>query len=180
VPEIVKQYVPGEKHHGKDHDGWEYTSHGLWRKKVVWKPVWKKIWKPAKKQIWIPDKKLVWKEEWKQIWRTEKKQIWIPDKKLVWKEAWKKIWVPDWKKIWVPAWKKIWKPVWIQEWVLIQDHHPPPEHHGWDRKDEQVAQASSPQNQKLAVGVAVNQQEPNWGRRQDTVSKRQAWQFPGQ
>jgi hypothetical protein len=28
--------------------------------------------------------------------------------------------------------------------------------------------------------VAVNQQEPNWGRRQDTVSKRQAWQFPGQ
>lgn len=122
---------------GKDHEGWEYTSHDLWKKKVVWKSHWKKIWKPAKKQIWVPEKKLEWKEAWKQYWKPAKKQIW--NDKLEWKEAWKQIWVPGWKEIWVPGWKKIWKPVVISEWFPTPDHHH--EHHhdvgwDWDRKDK--------------------------------------------
>jgi len=24
--------IPGEKYLGKDHEGWEYTSHDLWKK----------------------------------------------------------------------------------------------------------------------------------------------------
>nr|CAD7403688.1 unnamed protein product [Timema poppensis] len=116
VPELVKVFVPGEKHIGKDEHGWEYTSHGLWKKKVVWKPQWKKIWKPAKKQIWIPDKKLIWKEEWKMIWKPAKKQIWVPSKKLIWKEAWKQIWKPAKKQIWIPSKKLVWKEAWKQIW----------------------------------------------------------------
>lgn len=46
----MKEGIPGEKHLGKDHDGWEYTSHDLWRKKMIWKPYWKKIWRTEKKQ----------------------------------------------------------------------------------------------------------------------------------
>ena len=116
VPQLVKAWVPGCKHHGTDHDGWEYTSHGLWKKKLVWKPVWTKIWKPAKKQIWVESKKLVWKEEWKQIWRTEKKQIWVESKKLVWKEDWKQVWRTEKKQIWVPSKKLVWKEAWKQVW----------------------------------------------------------------
>lgn len=37
---------------GKDPHGWEYTSHDLWKKKLVWKSHWKKIWRTEKKQIW--------------------------------------------------------------------------------------------------------------------------------
>lgn len=44
--------IPGEKYLGKDHEGWEYTSHDLWKKKLVWKSQWKKIWRTEKKQIW--------------------------------------------------------------------------------------------------------------------------------
>jgi len=40
----VKVGIPGEKFLGKDHEGWEYTSHDLWKKKLVWKSAWKKIW----------------------------------------------------------------------------------------------------------------------------------------
>lgn len=58
MPEWIKVGVPGEKYLGKDHDGWEYTSHDLWKKKLVWKSHWKKIWKPGKKQIWVPSKKV--------------------------------------------------------------------------------------------------------------------------
>uniref|UniRef100_A0A1B0CWH8 Uncharacterized protein n=1 Tax=Lutzomyia longipalpis TaxID=7200 RepID=A0A1B0CWH8_LUTLO len=32
VPEWVKVGIPGEKYLGKDHHGWEYTSHDLWKK----------------------------------------------------------------------------------------------------------------------------------------------------
>ena len=52
-PVLVKVYVPGDKSHGTDYEGWEYTSHGLWKKKLVWKPFWKKYWKPGSKQVWI-------------------------------------------------------------------------------------------------------------------------------
>lgn len=45
--------IPGEKFLGKDKDGWEYTSHDLWRKKMIWKPEYKKIWKIEKKQEWV-------------------------------------------------------------------------------------------------------------------------------
>jgi hypothetical protein len=44
VPQWVKKGIPGEKYLGKDHEGWEYTSHDLWKKKLVWKSAWKKIW----------------------------------------------------------------------------------------------------------------------------------------
>lgn len=40
----VKVGIPGEKYLGKDHEGWEYTSHDLWKKKLIWKSAWKKIW----------------------------------------------------------------------------------------------------------------------------------------
>lgn len=33
----IKKGIPGEKFLGKDHEGWEYTSHDLWKKKLVWK-----------------------------------------------------------------------------------------------------------------------------------------------
>jgi len=52
-PVLVKQFVPGDKSHGTDYEGWEYTSHGLWKKKLIWKPFWKKYWKPGNKQVWI-------------------------------------------------------------------------------------------------------------------------------
>lgn len=45
--------IPGEKFLGKDHEGWEYTSHDLWRKKMIWKPEWKKVWRTEKKQEWV-------------------------------------------------------------------------------------------------------------------------------
>lgn len=45
--------IPGEKFLGKDKDGWEYTSHDLWRKKMIWKPEYKKIWRIEKKQEWV-------------------------------------------------------------------------------------------------------------------------------
>ncbi|XP_059488229.1 uncharacterized protein LOC132204030 [Neocloeon triangulifer] len=104
-PVWVKQYVPGDKSHGTDYEGWEYTSHGLWRKKLIWKPYWKKYWKPGQKQIWIKGKKLIWQP------------------------AWRKTWVASWKPVKVPAWKKIWTPVWISEWVPFPDHE-----EVWDRK----------------------------------------------
>ncbi|XP_061398117.1 uncharacterized protein LOC133333819 [Musca vetustissima] len=116
TPEWIKVGIPGEKYLGKDHEGWEYTSHDLWKKKLIWKSHWKKIWKPAKKQIWVPSKKLEWKEEWKQIWKPAKKQIWVDDKKLEWKEAWKQIWKPAKKLIWVPDKKLEWKEAWQQIW----------------------------------------------------------------
>lgn len=53
VPDWVKMGVPGEKFLGKDKDGWEYTSHDLWRKKMIWKPEYKKIWRIEKKQEWV-------------------------------------------------------------------------------------------------------------------------------
>lgn len=28
----LKVGIPGEKYLGKDHEGWEYTSHDLWKK----------------------------------------------------------------------------------------------------------------------------------------------------
>ncbi|CAB0032549.1 unnamed protein product [Trichogramma brassicae] len=125
VPEWVKVGIPGEKHLGTDAHGWEYTSHDLWKKKLIWKPLWKKIWKTAKKQIWVEEKKLEWKEEWKQIWKPAKKQIWVEDKKLAWKEEWKQIWKPGKKQIWVKdkklEWKEEWKQIWKteqkQEWI---------------------------------------------------------------
>lgn len=42
--------IPGEKFLGKDHDGWEYTSHDLWKKKLVWESYFKKYWKTEQKQ----------------------------------------------------------------------------------------------------------------------------------
>lgn len=45
--------IPGEKFLGKDKEGWEYTSHDLWRKKMIWKPEYKKIWRVEKKQEWV-------------------------------------------------------------------------------------------------------------------------------
>lgn len=45
--------IPGEKFLGKDHEGWEYTSHDLWRKKMIWKPEWKKVWRTEKVQEWV-------------------------------------------------------------------------------------------------------------------------------
>lgn len=47
--------IPGEKFLGKDKEGWEYTSHDLWRKKMIWKPEYKKVWKIEKKQEWVSD-----------------------------------------------------------------------------------------------------------------------------
>ena len=35
IPQWVKKGIPGEKFLGKDHEGWEYTSHDLWKKKLV-------------------------------------------------------------------------------------------------------------------------------------------------
>ncbi|KAG8228142.1 hypothetical protein J437_LFUL002798 [Ladona fulva] len=165
-PVLVKVWVPGEKSHGVDDHGWEYTSHGLWKKKLIWKPYWKKIWKPASKLVWVKEKKLAWKE------------------------AWKKIWVPAWKKIWVPAWKKIWKPVWISEWILIQKDHPPPSeeihhhgwedpHHGWDRKggagaaDSSVAQSE----QQQSVASPNEHLTPPLPLLPD--ARRRSWAFPG-
>ncbi|RZC40763.1 TPX2 and/or Mitofilin domain containing protein [Asbolus verrucosus] len=115
-PVWVKEGIHGEHYLGKDHHGNEYTAHDIWKKKLIWKPIWKKYWKPAKKQIWVTDKKLEWKEAWKQIWRTEKKQIWVEDKKLVWKEAWKQIWRTEKKQIWVADKKLEWKEAWKQIW----------------------------------------------------------------
>ncbi|ALC45242.1 maker787, partial [Drosophila busckii] len=114
TPEVIKVGIPGEKFLGKDPEGWEYTSHDLWKKKVVWKSHWKKVWKPAKKEIWTD--------------------------KLEWKEAWKQIWVPGYKDIWVPGWKKIWKPVVISEWFPAPDHHHQHHHQpDWDRKDNDIS-----------------------------------------
>lgn len=45
--------IPGEKFLGKDKEGWEYTSHDLWRKKMIWKPEYKKVWRVEKKQEWV-------------------------------------------------------------------------------------------------------------------------------
>lgn len=53
MPDWVKMGIPGEKFLGKDKDGWEYTSHDLWRKKMIWKPEYKKVWKIEKKQEWV-------------------------------------------------------------------------------------------------------------------------------
>lgn len=53
VPDWVKMGIPGEKFLGKDKEGWEYTSHDLWRKKMIWKPEWKKIWRIEKKEEWV-------------------------------------------------------------------------------------------------------------------------------
>lgn len=44
TPKWIKKGVPGEKYLGKDPEGWEYTSHDLWKKKLVWQSAWKKIW----------------------------------------------------------------------------------------------------------------------------------------
>lgn len=143
----VKQGIPGEKYLGKDQEGWEYTSHDLWKKKLVWKEAWKKIWVPSTKQIWVPskkltwiedykkiyktekqlyyveDKKLAWKEAWKQIWKTDKVQIWVPDKKLTWVEGWKQIWKPSKKLEFVHdkklAWKEAWKQIWVPDYKQI-------------------------------------------------------------
>lgn len=56
VPDWVKMGIPGEKFLGKDKDGWEYTSHDLWRKKMIWKPEYKKVWRTEKKQEWVSTK----------------------------------------------------------------------------------------------------------------------------
>lgn len=53
VPDWVKMGIPGEKFLGKDKDGWEYTSHDLWRKKMIWKKDYKKVWRVEKKQEWV-------------------------------------------------------------------------------------------------------------------------------
>lgn len=110
----VKKGVPGEKYLGKDHEGWEYTSHDLWKKKLVWKSAWKKIWVPSKKTVWVPNKKLTWIEDYKKIYKTAKQQIWVDDKKLAWKEAWKQIWRTDKQQIWVPDKKLTWVEAWSQ------------------------------------------------------------------
>lgn len=117
MPEWVKVGIPGEKYLGKDHDGWEYTSHDLWKKKLIWKPVWRKYFKPAKKQVFIPDKKLVWKDELKPIWKTQKKEILVDDKKLVWVEAFQPVYKPSKKLTWVEdkqlKWREAWKQIWV-------------------------------------------------------------------
>lgn len=59
VPDWVKMGIPGEKFLGKDKEGWEYTSHDLWRKKMIWKPEYKKVWKTEKKQEWV-------RKQWKK------------------------------------------------------------------------------------------------------------------
>ncbi|XP_046390065.1 uncharacterized protein LOC124158792 [Ischnura elegans] len=163
-PVLVKVWVPGEKSHGVDHAGWEYTSHGLWKKKLIWKPYWKKVWKPASKLVWVKDKKLAWKEAWKQIS------------------------VPAWKKIWVPAWKKIWKPVWISEWVLIQKDHPPPheeihhhhheDHHGWDRKDAGAAAAGDSAAAGSEQTVATPNEHLTPPHPLVPDARRRSWTFP--
>lgn len=84
IPEWVKEGVPGEKYLGKDEHGWEYTSHDLWRKKLIWKPIWVKSYKTEHKEEWVDQKKLEWKEEWVKIWRWEKKQEWAIQKKEEW------------------------------------------------------------------------------------------------
>lgn len=77
--------------HDDHHDHHDHHDPGYWKKKLIWKPGWKKIWKKAKKQIWKPS--------WKKIW----KPIWVPTKIPVYKD----IKIPDWKKIWKPEWKPI-------------------------------------------------------------------------
>lgn len=147
VPQWIKKGVPGEKYLGKDHDGWEYTSHDLWKKKLIWKSYWKKHFVTHHKTIWvntnasnliidlmpkisifhaqIPKKKLTWTEGIKHITRTEQVKYFIDDKKLAWKAAWLKSYKTETHESFVTSKKLEWDEKWVKyqkpskklEWV---------------------------------------------------------------
>lgn len=127
VPDWVKMGIPGKKYLGKDAEGWEYVTHDLWRKKMIWKPHWKKVWRTEKKQEWVTEKKLQWKEEWVQEWHTEKQQIWLKEKKEFWEEKKieivkiekVKVWAKDKKQVWKNEWKSYQVPVWKEHKVPV-------------------------------------------------------------
>lgn len=77
VPDVVKEAVPGEKYLGKDEHGNEYTAHDVWKKKMIWKPQWKKIWKTKQVEDFKIEKVQDFKIEKVQDWKIEKKQDWV-------------------------------------------------------------------------------------------------------
>lgn len=77
VPAVVKEGIPGEKYLGKDEHGHEYTAHDVWRKKMIWKPQWKKVWKTKQVEAFKTEKVEEWKVEKVQDWKIEKKQDWV-------------------------------------------------------------------------------------------------------
>ncbi|KAL4717816.1 hypothetical protein ACJJTC_000965 [Scirpophaga incertulas] len=174
--------VDHNHHHDHDdhHDHHDHHDPGYWKKKLIWKPGFKKVWKQAKKQVWhpswkkiykpvwVPTKVPVWKQEWVQVWKPTKKLVWVDEKKLEWQEAWKQIKIEGYKDIWVPDVKKIWRPVWISEWFPSPDHH---EHvhesHGWDRIDKNITA-----NQKPAADSPTSQQTA------PKQAEANTWQFP--
>jgi hypothetical protein len=77
VPAVVKEAVPGEKYLGKDDHGNEYTAHDVWKKKMIWKPQWKKVWKTKQVEAFKTEKVQDFKIEKVQDWKIEKKQDWV-------------------------------------------------------------------------------------------------------
>lgn len=108
VQEVAQESAQEVNREKRSPGGWSSPPEGVWKKKIVWKKVWK------------TEKKLVWQQEWKKekvpAWKTEKVAQWkeeqVPAWKTVKKPIWKEVQVPIWKEVQVPDWKKVSKPVW--------------------------------------------------------------------
>lgn len=101
MPAWVKEAVPGEKYLGKDQQGNEYTAHDVWRKKMIWKPQWKKVWKTKQVEAHKTEKKEEWVTEKVQDFKIEKVQEWVVDKvqdfEIKKVQEWKQEKKLDWK-----------------------------------------------------------------------------------